>query len=122
MRQGRLSVRHAAQHLERRRQFRRLQRDIEKAGKFFLDINDQAQFLVLLLQSRQSPPIPLLSRQGCAALLALVAPVTAGAARGSLDVSPLDRWPRRDGLFVDGAGEVNLAFNGLAGIALASDA
>ena len=48
--------------------------------------------------------------------------MTAGAARGSLDVSPLDRWPRRDGLFVDGAGEVNLAFNGLAGIALASDA
>jgi hypothetical protein len=30
----------------------------------------------------------------------------------------LDRWPRRDGLFVDGAGEVNLAFNGLAALAL----
>jgi hypothetical protein len=31
----------------------------------------------------------------------------------------LDRWPRRDGLFTDGAGEINVAFNGLAAIALA---
>ena len=46
--------------------------------------------------------------------------MAAGAAPGSLDVSPLDRWPRRAGLFVDAAGEVNIAFNGLAAIALAS--
>ncbi len=56
----------------------------------------------------------------CASLLALGASVTAGALPGSLDVFPLDRWPRRDGLFVDAAGEINLAFNGLAAIALAS--
>ena len=56
----------------------------------------------------------------CAALLALGPPVTAGAAPVSLDVSPLDRWQRRAGLFVDAASEVNLAFNGLAAIALAS--
>jgi hypothetical protein len=30
-----------------------------------------------------------------------------------------DRWPRRDGLFVDGAGGINVAFNGLAAIVLA---
>jgi hypothetical protein len=58
----------------------------------------------------------------CAALLALAASSTTGGAPGSMDASPLDRWQRRDGLFVDAAGEINLAFNGLAGIALASDA
>ena len=54
-----------------------------------------------------------------AALLALAASA-AGAGRTAIDLSPLERWPRRSGLFVDAAQEVNLAFNGLAGIALAS--
>jgi hypothetical protein len=48
----------------------------------------------------------------CAAILALRPSVPDIA-------SVLDRWPRRDGLFVDGAGEINVAFNGLAAIALA---
>ena len=30
------------------------------------------------------------------------------------------RWPRRDGLFVDAAGEINVAFNGLAAVTLAA--
>jgi hypothetical protein len=54
-----------------------------------------------------------------AALLALAASA-AGAGHTAIDLSPLERWPRRSGLFVDAAREVNFAFNGLAGIALAS--
>ena len=34
-------------------------------------------------------------------------------------LSVFDRWPRKDGLFVDGPGGVNVAFSGLAGIVLA---
>jgi hypothetical protein len=49
----------------------------------------------------------------CAALLAL------GHDPAPLEVAVLERWPRRDGLFVDAAGEVNVAFNGLAGVVLA---
>lgn len=45
----------------------------------------------------------------CAALLAL-----------GLDLTPLKTWPRRSGLFVDAADQVNVAFNGLAGIVVAS--
>jgi hypothetical protein len=39
------------------------------------------------------------------------------------DQAPFDvlaRWPRRDGLFIDGAGEINIAFNGLAAVTLAA--
>jgi hypothetical protein len=48
----------------------------------------------------------------CAAMLAL--------RTGIPEVlSVLDRWPRHEGLFVDGAGEINVAFNGIAALALA---
>jgi hypothetical protein len=48
----------------------------------------------------------------CAAFVAL------GTAVNEI-LAVLDRWPRHEGLFVDGAGEVNVTFNGLAAIALA---
>jgi len=47
----------------------------------------------------------------CAALIALGTGVSDA-------LTVLDRWPRRAGLFVDGAGEINVAFNGLAAIVL----
>jgi hypothetical protein len=50
----------------------------------------------------------------CAALIAL------GAVSDGQRDDVLDRWPRRDGLFVDAAGEINVAFNGLAALALAA--
>jgi len=46
----------------------------------------------------------------CAALLAL-----------RLEPAPLDRWPRRNGLFGDGGNEISIGFNGLAGVVLADD-
>jgi hypothetical protein len=49
----------------------------------------------------------------CAALVAL-------GATPSEALAVLERWPRRGGLFTDGAGEINVAFNGLAAIALAA--
>lgn len=48
------------------------------------------------------------------ALLAL------GATGNVTGTDIVDRWPRRDGLFVDAAGEVNVAFNGQAALLLAS--
>jgi hypothetical protein len=48
----------------------------------------------------------------CAAMLALGIGVPERLA-------VLDRWPRNDGLFVDAAGGVNIAFSGLAGVVLA---
>jgi hypothetical protein len=45
----------------------------------------------------------------CAALLAL-----------GLELTPLTTWPRRNGLFVDAADQVNVGFNGLAGIVMAN--
>jgi hypothetical protein len=48
-----------------------------------------------------------------AALLAL------GATGDVTGAAVVDRWPRRDGLFVDAAGEVNVGFNGLAALLLA---
>ncbi len=50
----------------------------------------------------------------CAALIAL------GAVGEGQPVGVLERWPRRDGLFVDAAGEINVAFNGLAAVTLAA--
>jgi hypothetical protein len=48
----------------------------------------------------------------CAALVGMGAPIS--------DVlAVLESWPRRDGLFTDGAGEINVAFNGLAALTLA---
>ena len=48
----------------------------------------------------------------CAALVGMGAPTS--------DVlAVLEGWPRRDGLFTDGAGEINVAFNGLAALTLA---
>jgi hypothetical protein len=48
----------------------------------------------------------------CAAMLAL------GVGVPDL-LAVFERWPRKDGLFVDGAGGVNVAFSGLAAVVLA---
>ena len=48
----------------------------------------------------------------CAALVGMAAPI-------SEVLAVLESWPRRDGLFSDGAGEINVAFNGLAALTLA---
>ncbi len=54
----------------------------------------------------------------CLAILALGSARTDAARGVAVDTSLLDAWPRRDGLFLDGPGEINYAFNGLAGVVL----
>ena len=57
----------------------------------------------------------------CGATLALTAAARSDNPLPTGDLAVLEKWPRRGGLLVDASGEVNVGFNGFAGVLLAAD-